>query len=46
VPLFVKGYTAPFITAKSLMDVTPAILSVLKTDDIYSPEEFFRTGGE
>lgn len=46
VPLFVKGNTAPFITAKSLMDVTPAILSVLKTDDIYSPEEFFRTGDE
>lgn len=46
VPLFVKGNTAPFRTAKNLMDVTPATLSVLKTDDIYSPEEFFRTGDE
>lgn len=46
VPLFVKGNTAPFRTAKSLMDVTPDILSVLKTDDIYSPDEFFRTGDQ
>jgi hypothetical protein len=41
VPLFVKGNTAPFRTAKSLKDVTPAILSILKTDDIYSADEFF-----
>src|SRR6056297_2231138 len=46
VPLFVKGDTAPFRTAKSLMDVTPAIVSILKTEDIYSPDEFFRTGEE
>jgi hypothetical protein len=30
VPLFVKGDTGPFQSAKSLMDVTPAILEVLK----------------
>jgi len=46
VPLFVKGNTAPFRTAKSLMDVTPAIVSILKTDDIYSPDEFFRSDDE
>jgi len=46
VPLFVKGNTAPFRTAKSLMDVTPGIVSIIKTDDIYSPDEFFRTGEE
>ena len=46
VPLFVKGNTAPFRTAKSLTDVTPAIVSILKTDDIYSPDEFFRTDDE
>lgn len=30
VPLFVKGDTVPFQNAKSLMDVTPSILSVLE----------------
>lgn len=30
VPLFVKGDTGPFQTAKSIMDVTPGIVSVLE----------------
>ena len=46
VPLFVKGYTAPFRTAKNLTDVTPGIVSVLKKDDIYSSGDFFKGKAE
>ncbi|WP_234567889.1 alkaline phosphatase family protein [Rhodohalobacter sp. 614A] len=32
VPLFVKGNTEPFINAKSILDVTPGILEILKAN--------------
>ncbi|MDX1641112.1 MAG: hypothetical protein R3220_05415 [Balneolaceae bacterium] len=36
VPLFVKGDTKPFFDAKSILDVTPAILNVLKENSFGS----------
>ncbi|PKD42676.1 alkaline phosphatase family protein [Rhodohalobacter barkolensis] len=32
VPLFVKGDTKPFLETKSILDITPAIIEVLKRD--------------